>query len=180
MAIVVFGTPCPLCGGSIEEGQEVVMFPPFIENEIDPLWLFNDAVFHENCFCCHSLAAQAEARYAEMKQKLQSGPKICAVCGDVISNPDDYFVIGYLTADRTHPLYQYNYTQFHRSHLPRWLPLPLVYEQLRELQRLGVWKGRALEWWLSEVRKALIVQPKPVRFPDESATARAGVDGQKP
>lgn len=65
MALIIYGkTVCPICGNVIKEGQEVIAFSPFILNELDPLYFFNDAAFHTQCFYSYPAASKAQTVYA--------------------------------------------------------------------------------------------------------------------
>jgi hypothetical protein len=51
MALVEFGvTACPLCQQPINEPEDFIAFPHFIEDEQDSLWPYSDAAFHKWCF----------------------------------------------------------------------------------------------------------------------------------
>jgi hypothetical protein len=72
MALIILGkTPCPLCGEPINETDEMVGFPAFISNQLDPLFPFSDAAFHADCFLRHPLSAEAEVCYAEMVERAE-------------------------------------------------------------------------------------------------------------
>ncbi len=153
MAILIYGkTECPLCRKLIQRGQEVVTFSPFVSNELDPLWVFNDGAFHAGCFYEHPLAEEAQARYNEVRERHGPGNRFCVVCKREIRDPDDYFAVGHLVEDVFHPLYSYNYTQTHRSCLPKWAELPYVYELLEDLKQSGSWRGKSLDELLAELR----------------------------
>jgi hypothetical protein len=156
MAIIIRGkSKCSLCGAIIQEGQEVVAFPPFVPNELDPLWIFNDGAFHADCFYSHPLASKAQTRYKEIKAHTGPGNRLCAVCKKQIKDPDEYFTLGHLTGDESHPLYSYNYMQAHQSCLPEWPELPYLYEQVEKLMHSGTWEGRALERLLADLIRAV-------------------------
>src|SRR6266849_7238339 len=109
MALFYPGLPCSICGKPILEGQNKVMFSPFVSNEADPLFPFNDGVFHSECFQNHPLAHAAKTRYAEVRDKSKPENRRCPVCRQMITDPDDYLPIGHLTDDVSHPLYRFNY-----------------------------------------------------------------------
>lgn len=153
MAILIYGkTECPLCGKPIWEGQKVVAFSPFVDNELDPLWMFNDGAFHAGCFYEHPLAEEAQRRYQEIRKRHGPDNRFCVVCKREIRDPDDYFAVGHLVENVLHPLYRYNYIQAHRSCLPRWDELSHVYELLKDLKQSGAWQGQSLDELLAELR----------------------------
>jgi len=146
MAIIIEGkTACPLCSNILEKGQEVVSFPAFVGNGLDPLWPFSDAAFHSDCFEQHPLSSEAIARYEEMREETAPGSRACVVCKAEIEDPDDYFGLGHLVSSPTHPLYRYNYTHAHTSCLPRWSEISRVQRMLQKLKESGHWKGRSLD-----------------------------------
>jgi len=152
MAIFVEGMQCSLCGKPMTLDQELVGFPPFIPNTLDPLYFINDATLHAHCFYNHPLATKSLERLREGRK---TSNHICAVCGQKIDHPDDYFLLGHLTDEPTHPLYAYNYLQFHKSHLPNWDHLLKAYELLMELKHSGTWGGKSLDWMLQHLESAL-------------------------
>lgn len=156
MAIIIRGkTKCHFCGAIIEEGQSVSSFPHFIRNELDPLSVFDDGAFHLDCFHNHPLAGEAEQRYEEILERNGPGKRVCVVCNQQITNPDDYFTLGHLTAERASPLYGYNYTQAHNSCLSDWGELRKVVELIKELQLSGKWRGDGLTSVLLELEQAI-------------------------
>jgi hypothetical protein len=145
MAIVIVGqTPCLLCGTLLAQGQRTVQFPPFVANEADPIWKFSDAAMHEECFRGDPLAAAAESRYRELRERGDPAKSRCHVCGNRITNPGGFFPFGYLTGDVSHRLYRLNYAVFHRSCLPRWSELASMRELATAQLKSGLWKGRGM------------------------------------
>jgi hypothetical protein len=156
MALIFPGkTICPICRKVIEQHQNFVAFPPFVANELDPLRVFNDGAFHTECFQNHPLQAQAVAWREEYRRAMETNYRICHICQRLIENPDEYFALGYLTSDNKQPLFPYNYLQFHQECLKNWPELAFVYEHLANLKQAGNWKGRAIDWLLDELGKAL-------------------------
>lgn len=152
MAIFIVGkTQCPLCEQIIEEGEEIVSFPPFIPNDLDPLWIFSDGVFHAACFYREPLANKAVLRYEELRQKNGPGNRICVVCSSEIKDPDEYITLGHLTEDEKHPLFKYNYAQVHRSCLSKWSEVPFLCQEIRQLSQSGTWGGKALEKLIADL-----------------------------
>jgi hypothetical protein len=50
MAIFVPGMKCPLCNQAIARDQARRLFPPFVKDERDPLFVFHDATVHDDCY----------------------------------------------------------------------------------------------------------------------------------
>lgn len=152
MALLISGkTVCPICGNVIGRDNKVVIFPPFVANELDPLFLFSDAAFHEECFSRHPLANMALALFKEMDAKSQPSDRRCVVCTQSINDPDDYVGFGHLTSDESEPLFVYNFSQFHQSCLGRWPDRAKAKRLLQELVSSKGWKGRSLNWVLDRL-----------------------------
>jgi hypothetical protein len=164
MAIIIYGMKCPLCDNSLEEGDEIVAFSPFVANELDPLFIFSDGAFHAKCFRLHPLSGRAQERYEESLTQLSPNNRYCVVCKREIKTPEDYFVIGKLVEDNSDPLHHFNYTQAHRSCLTKWAELPYVYELLEDLKQSGAWRGKYLDRLLIELRSALSFDPPDSNF----------------
>jgi hypothetical protein len=156
VAIIICGqTKCSLCGFVIEDGQRASSFPHFIQNELDPLSIFNDGAFHLDCFRRHPLAEKAEKLYEEMLQRLSAEHRTCVVCHKPVTDPDDYFGIGLLTEDERTPVHLYNYTQGHSSCLPKWKHLRQAHKLIRDLRFSPSWRGHSLDGILLQLEKAI-------------------------
>jgi hypothetical protein len=128
-----------------------VSFPPFIGNEKDPLYLFHDSAFHAECFRQHALAESALILLQEMETKTAPSNRRCAVCEQPLNDPDDYFSLAHLVSDRIHPLYLYNYGQFHLTCLSQWPERKRLISLLSALEASGQWKGKSLKWLLDRL-----------------------------
>ena len=156
MALLIRGaSQCLICHHIIQIGDEVISFAPFIPNELDPLYLFHDANFHQDCFLNHPLADMAMKRYEEITERTRHEARIDAITKVLITDPDDYFTLGHLTDDVTNPLYPYNYLHLRRSMLSSWPDLEKVYALIKALEASGKWKGNALKWIADVLEKAL-------------------------
>jgi hypothetical protein len=152
MAIIIREkTLCSLCGKVLHHEQKVVSFPPFVHNERDPLLLFHDAAFHEDCFSKHHFADRVLRRVTEMQQRIGPGNRACVVCSNQVKDPDDYFALGHLTDDEKHALFKYNYLQAHRSCLAKWPELPFLCRELERLNKSDTWGGKVLERLVTEL-----------------------------
>ena len=68
MAIFVPGMKCPLCHQPITRDQARRLFPPFVKDPRDPLFVFHDATVHEDCFLRDPRAQAVEAAMALRKK----------------------------------------------------------------------------------------------------------------
>jgi hypothetical protein len=150
------GIPCPLCSKAIQSASDAIGFSPFVSNAADPLFVFNDAAVHVECFHKHPLAKAAQVRYEEVRTRAKD--RACFVCGAQIMSPDDYLAFGYLLDDLKHPLYPLNYAQFHRSCLGTWSALPEAIRNLEALNNSVTWKGDALTRLIKELHLCLVAR----------------------
>ena len=152
MATFIPGIRCAISGRSIGSASEAVMFPAFVANEADPLYIFSDAVIHADVFRTHPLAADAQSRFEEARQRTAPHNRQCFVCGQSITDPDNYVGLGYLVEPRSSSLGRFNYAHFHRSCLATWRGLPELIAELEKLDGSGAWKGEALKRLIAVLR----------------------------
>jgi hypothetical protein len=81
MALFIPGAICPICEKPIGSASEIVMFPPFVANRLEPLFVFSDAVVHADCLAGHPLAAQAMKLREEAGRSSQPRNRVCATLG---------------------------------------------------------------------------------------------------
>ncbi len=152
MAIVILGqTRCCLCGRLLLEGEDVVSFPPLFYNQRDPAWVLNDAGAHRACMVEHGLADRALRKLQDVENH-RGRPKVCVVCGQSITGPDDYFSTGPLGDGLDDPLYAVSWIEAHLSHLSRWEGTPELVRVLEETWRSPEWEGDVLERLVGRVR----------------------------
>lgn len=157
MAIIVAGrTICRLCGKPLSKGEQMVAFSPFILNEVDPLFQFNDAAYHDDCFRRHPLATLCLATFDEVRDKFGPGNR-CAQCQSEILHPDECFTFGCLTSNVNSSLRKYNCVQLHRACLPKWEPLEMAYAELVKASNDGTLVGPGVRRLLAELEKQLRV-----------------------
>lgn len=153
MALVFRGqTQCPICHRLILEGQSITAFSAFIWNQQDPLSIFNDAAFHDKCFKKHRLAEAATARWNECKEYHASRNRLCMICRNSITDPDNYLGLGYLTEEDDQPLFFFNYAHFHLSCLKNWSALSQLIKDLEKFDQSGKWKGDYLRQLLIQLQ----------------------------
>lgn len=128
----------------MRSGDRVIVFSPFVANERDPLFIFSDGVFHEECVDQHPLGSTALAVHQETVERLAPSRRLCDACGCLIVDPDDYFTTGYLTSDPADPLHAFNFVQLHRSHFSVWPRMTELRRLLEEERARGRWQGATL------------------------------------
>jgi len=154
MALYVKPIICAFCGKEIKDQSSATHLPQFVWNQMDPLFRFGDALVHDDCLRSDPLAPQVKQRLEEFRNRTADANRRCLICGELITDPEDYLGLGYLTADATDPLFRFNYAHFHRSHLTGWSDLPLLIRELDRFDRSGNWKGGGLKQLINELRKA--------------------------
>ncbi len=151
MSILIQGMPCPLCSLPIQKGQEVIGFPSFIPNRLDPLWVFNDGIFHSECLLKHSLADRVITRYEEFQKNSEPTHRQCEICKLEITNPDEYLGLGHLTDEESQEIHRYNYTNFHYSCLKHWNNKTHLYKLFEQLKHSKTWDDKDIQYFLREL-----------------------------
>ncbi len=139
MALYVEGVRCAVCNKPVSKVQEMVLFPSFVANKKDPLYIFNDAVCHSHCFDSHPLSNSARTIYD--KTVRMSKTHNCVLCKNEIDRPDEYFCTGYIIDDESNPLFEYNFLQFHRSCLFNWSRFEEFRYLVEKYQISDKWEG---------------------------------------
>jgi hypothetical protein len=152
MAVFIPGMHCSISGRRIDSADDAILFPPFVSNEADPLYIFSDGVFHRDAFAAHPLAKSALGRLEEARTRISPMKRLCIVCGEEIRDPDDYLGLGHLTDNASDFLQQFNYAQFHVSHLANWAQLRQLTVALEAFERSPNWKGNGLKYALAILR----------------------------
>jgi hypothetical protein len=147
MALVILGkTVCGICKKTIEGRQDLVSFSPFVANCRDSLYQFSDAAFHRRCFHAHPLAREATCRSKEVRAHGTPGQRRCVVCAQEIIDPDDYFGTGFLIADATNPVFEFNYLHIHRSHFGQWSRAEEFRRRIEGFLSSDAWEGPRLRF----------------------------------
>jgi hypothetical protein len=124
MAILILGKSiCPLCNQVIKENDDIVMFSPFVSNKKDDLWFISDAVVHKNCRHKIPILERAINLHKEKEYSTLIENRLCNVCGEKVDNLEDYLTIGCISSDKDSDLYQFNFLNFHTSHVQYWKDL---------------------------------------------------------
>jgi hypothetical protein len=109
-------------------------------------------VIHADVFRTHPLAREAQARLDEARRHTEPGNRRCLICGQLITDPENYLGLGYLVEDRTHPLHRFNYAHFHRSCLATWPERNDLIDALENFDRSGAWRGDGLKRLVNALR----------------------------
>lgn len=158
MAILIRGkTQCPICGGVIEEGDNAALFPHFVLNEADPLYLLSDSACHVACVENDRLGRSMLAASEQCVANTGPGKRICIVCRSEVLNPDDYLLIGYLADPEKHPLGTFNYTHLHKIHIRDWRQARAFLALAKAVLAEGKWQGPALAEIIHEIESGITV-----------------------
>ncbi|WP_295117600.1 hypothetical protein [uncultured Chitinophaga sp.] len=121
MAIVFEGfTKCPLCNAVLDKTKEYILFPTFINNKKDALFIFSDNGMHIQCLDQHPLRKTAYLylrKYNDYLQLLKSG---FSTSGEIIGNPANMITFGLLTSDSTEDLFRYNFLILDKATVGEW------------------------------------------------------------
>ena len=120
-------------------------------NEIDPLFIFHDGVFHEACFARHPLKDAAIERYASVETHSNPETWHSFISGLLIDDPTDYLPVGHLTDDEGSPLFEFNFAHFRRSELKEWDRLTELIDLLTASKERGELAGVATDWLLDQL-----------------------------
>lgn len=151
MAIIVMGkSNCFICGQLLGDDDELVVFPAFAVNELDPLYPFSDSGVHKNCLQNHELGNEAVRRRNAFLSNTGPGKRICAVCDKEVMDPDNYFLIEGLP-DTIENLKHYNYTHLHVSCIKNWPEKKNILKPLKNLASSGLWKGAYLDQLIATI-----------------------------
>ena len=142
MAIFIPGMKCNICGKPVIEKSDVKLFPAFLSNEIDPLFVFNDAIIHKECFSAHPMAERVTEILNELVCKIGPAKRYCNICTTIIKNPDEYMNFSCLSSDVSNPLSKFNFTQYHKSCFRNSSIAERIDNMIYEQEKCGEWKGK--------------------------------------
>jgi hypothetical protein len=139
------GSKCPLCGLQVTDGEPTRSFRPFISNSMSPLLVFSDSTCHVACVRDHPFGDLAVSIEEATRNAYRPDNRICRICSLVISEPADYFGLGFLTDVTGLKASKFNLFQAHLSCLRDWEETPGLVDALRELDASDHWGGDALQ-----------------------------------
>jgi hypothetical protein len=157
VALVVDGMKCSLCGEAMwhSKGDRITAFPPFVSNALDPISIFDDGAFHEECVRRHPLGSQALARTKYLFEN-RGRLRRCASCGKAFTV--DAFeaacVFFELTGDPSQPAFRLNYHAVHPECLAGWDRLDEAIAAIEALWNSGAWGGDYLPNLLATLEAA--------------------------
>ncbi|MBE2294115.1 MAG: hypothetical protein IAF00_04165 [Phycisphaerales bacterium] len=149
MPLLISGkTTCGLCSKIIGKDDEVFAVPPLIYNSLDPLFNYNDSVFHAKC-AKENVDFKKLAQLIVLWEKRSAG-KISFLSGKPITIPEDFFSFPYLGDDPQ--LAKISFQVCNKHELSKWPELPNIIRKLEDLQSSGVWNREVLAKFMTELR----------------------------
>lgn len=151
MALFTKGSQCKLCKLPMERRKDVIVFPHLVSNTHDPLFIFNNGVFHKTCVRQHPWGEMAVQQKQFVHETILPNTKReCVLCCNKIESPAQLVGTGILILDKKHPLYRFNWLEAHKQCLAHWSELPVLVNELRKFAKSGKWvdfdpKHRAME-----------------------------------
>lgn len=140
MALIIQGkSQCQLCQKTLEEGQEIKLFPALTTNMKDDFYIFSDVGVHQKCFDEHPLKEKVDTFLENMSEKFNS--KICDIGKTKIEHYDDFYGIGLLTSNENEPLLAYNCLVFDRKNLKFWTKKEHFIKLAKEFLAQEKWEG---------------------------------------
>ena len=106
--IILGQTTCPICKMIILD-NDYELFPPFVSNEKDSLFIINDAAVHIDCLNASSikdLALEFRDQYYEFLQKFRF------IYSDPQSKPQNAILFGLLTSVKSEPMSKFNFSNY--------------------------------------------------------------------
>jgi len=122
MALIFSGkSKCPLCNEIMYDYEDIVLFPPFVQNMKDPYYIFNDNGVHKKCLTASPLGARAMEYRDIVFYKTRPENRICDIGGNLITSMDDYIFTDLLTSDAKEDLHQFNFMTIDKNNLNKWV-----------------------------------------------------------
>lgn len=158
MALVFLSiTECILCNEVIDASRPYVAFPPFTSNTKDPLYFFSDNAVHESCLHLHPRCQQVLTVLDAYDAGHISRGAVCAVDGELITDPHHYLSFGLLTSDPQEELYRFNFLTFNKMNVGDWAGRDEFVRIATAFLDAGKWKSasafNALAYLILQVQK---------------------------
>jgi hypothetical protein len=149
MAIVYPRMPCAACRKPIVEGEHCLPFPYFTDNELDPIYSFNDAAAHFACVQTSEFRQSLE--YVRRTVLALPPPAMCpcVITGKLIAMSDFAFT-GYLVGNSMHSLFPFNFVAMSKTAFVTWEFRGRFVQQIRHLAVEGLWSEQGVRRLLRE------------------------------
>lgn len=147
------GTLCSLCGKTIKDGENAYALPAFVANAKDPLYFFNDSVFHKKCLLENSFGQKAIDLSEIFMERIRPENRICIVGKTKIKNIEDYVFIDLLTSETQEPLYRYNFLTFDKHNIFLWKEREQFLETVEQFIKDDKWRDSSSFDYLDNLLK---------------------------
>lgn len=151
MPIMIVGkSKCPLCGEIMNGATDnLVGFSPFIANMNDPLFIFHDGIFHEECVKAHPLFPSLMKRYND-KRRISLKEKHCAYCHqgftmEEVVKRNDFWGVPYISYANPE-LEKFDYIELHKHCMSKYEYIHELYDALCKINSEGWWGGPILKY----------------------------------
>lgn len=141
MSIVLFDKSiCPICGQVIRENDDYFLFPPFVVNILDPLYLYSDEATHQSCLETYTDASTAR-KYAEwFMSEMRPDKRVCFISGEPISRMGSDVFVNLLSSTQSDYLHNFNFIHFDKRNLATWPLLIRFRLSLENLHNSALWQ----------------------------------------
>ncbi|WP_223607548.1 hypothetical protein [Chryseobacterium sp. OSA05B] len=135
------------------------MFPAFIPNVKDSLYLFNDAGVHHSCLAKHPLGSKVSAFLETMIFKTRPKNRFCDIGGNIIDLPENYLFTNLLTSDEKDTLYSFNFMNIDIRNLSKWKDRKNFIDAIEKFEEEKEWEEiggfNYLEYVLKKLKSPL-------------------------
>jgi hypothetical protein len=113
-------TKCPLCGEVLSSKDELEMFPHFVGNVKDSLFIFSDTAVHLSCLNKHPLRDMVLFFKNKYNSYLPLKNSKCIIDGELIKEPRDIIFFGLLTSNENEELFKFNFLLLNKKNISKW------------------------------------------------------------
>ncbi|MCT2560617.1 hypothetical protein [Chryseobacterium herbae] len=160
MAIIIQNqSECPICHTILFDHQNIVMFPAFIPNVKDSMYLFNDAGIHYSCLEKHPLGTKALKFVEKVIFKTRPKNRICDISGNTIDLPENHLFTNLLTSNEKDELYSFNFMNIDIRNISKWKDKQNFIDAIERFEKEEKWETIGPFNYLEYVLKKLKSHP---------------------
>ena len=146
---------CPLCGNVIKEEDEIIMFPPFVQNTKDSFYIFNDSGVHIKCIKLYESKERLFKYLDKIIYKTKPGNRYCDIGGGKIKTIEDYLFIDLLTSDEKEALSNFNFMSIDKQNINKWSNKNIFLKEAKKFIKDNKWDSLTefnyLEYLIKEI-----------------------------
>lgn len=152
MAMIFYSlSKCPICNNALHESEDIIGFPPFVANQLDTLYVFNDSGCHRQCVVDHPHGRKAIGLSEKLIAATRPQNRICIISGALIDHPANYFCTGLLTSDEQEDLYKYNFITIDKRHIISWSEREEAINELVVFKNKNLWTDMSDTHYLDSI-----------------------------